>query len=147
MIFLPKSVIVHIRVGGFSLAVWRQKAIVAFPMLRRDIQDREYTYYLLFFDLLRMARTAHQENNTTLLTSIYLFAAWCLQQRRAGDLYNAVCVAFYEHLFDTRDLWEAVIPWLTPEVVQNCWFLWEARLSAEEQLDLRQRLDQRKECL
>ena len=111
-------------------------------MLRLDIQAPDYSYYMLFFDLLPIVRTAHREDDCIMLADIYIFTAWCLRQRRAGDLYNAVCVAFYEHLFDERNLWEDVIPWLTPQVVQTCWPLWEVRLSAEEQINLRRRLDQ-----
>ena len=112
------------------MAVWRRKALAAFPGLRRELHDREYTYYQLYFDLLPMVRDAHAASDEATLRQIYDFAEWCPRQgRRASDLYNAVCVAFYEHLFDRPEDWAAVIPWLSPAVVDECWPLWESRWS------------------
>ncbi len=115
------------------MAAWRRAALAAFPSLKRDLHDRAYSYYQLYFDLLPMVRAAHVAGDDVTLRKIYGFAAWCLQQRRrAGDLYNAACVAFYEHLFDRREDWAAVLPWLSPAVIDECWPLWEARRSLWE---------------
>lgn len=103
------------------MATWRRLALELFPQYRRD---PEYSYYMLYFDLLPLSREAHRNNDRATLRNIYGFAEWCLrQQHRAKDLGNAVYVAFYEHLFDEREDWERVIPYLTREVFEECWSL------------------------
>jgi hypothetical protein len=87
----------------------------SFPSLRRELHDREYSIYHLFFDLLPMARDAHETADLATLTRIYAFAEWCSVQH-ARDLWNAAAVAFYEHVFDERTHapWEQIVPWLAP---------------------------------
>ena len=113
------------------MSTWRRKALELFPTLRRELNDREYTIYMLYFDLLPMVREAHDEDDRNLLRRIYGFAAWCFDQK-AKDLWNSAAVAFYEHLFDQRKYWSLVLPWLSPKVITECWPLWEFRLSAED---------------
>ena len=113
------------------MAVWRRMALERFPELRHTLNDRSYSIYALFFDLLPMLRDAHHAESEEILRRIYDFAAWCLNQR-AKDLSNAAAVAFYEHLFDRREDWTSVIPWLSGKVIADCWGLWEARLSDAE---------------
>ncbi len=123
------------------MAAWRRKALEAFgdiPVLRNELHDPRYTYYMVFFDLLPMVLEAHDSEDTLTLQKIYAFAEWCFRQYpRAPDLNNAVCVAFYEHLFDERHHWEDVIEWLSPEVIRECWTLWEDRLTPAELRELR----------
>jgi hypothetical protein len=125
------------------MSMWRRKALELFPNLRRELNDREYTIYVLYFDLLPMVREAHEENDCDLLRRIYGFAAWCFDQK-AKDVWNSAAVAFYEHLFDERKLWSRVIPWLSPKVITECWPLWEFRLSAEELKDIQRLITARK---
>ena len=105
------------------MAVWRRRALELFPQLRRDLQSRDYSVYLLFFDLKPMLRVAHDADDTEELRRIYGFAEWCSRQT-AKDLWNAAGVAFYEHLFDYPEYSERVIPWLSPRVVYYHWSLW-----------------------
>ena len=113
------------------MATWRRKAIGLFPDLRSELNDREYGIYQLFSDLRPMVREAHDSGQHEMLRRIYGFASWCLDQN-AKDVWNAAGVSFYEHLFDDRKYWEAVIPWLSPEVIKECWGLWESRLSQSD---------------
>jgi hypothetical protein len=118
------------------MAAWRRKAVEQFPTLRCELNNPAHSIYGLFFDLLPMVRDAHHAANEDVLRRIYDFAAWCLGQR-AKDLRNAAGTSFYEHLFDCRDDWTSVIPWLSEKVVADCWGLWEARLSDAEIGELR----------
>jgi hypothetical protein len=104
--------------------------------LRRELHDRRYTIYGLYFDLLPMAREAHDAADSVTLRHIYNFAEWCFAQRNK-ELWNATAVAFYEHLFDRRDQWQSVLPWLFDKVIEGCWGLWELRLTDEELRRLR----------
>jgi hypothetical protein len=114
------------------VAAWRRRAIESFPELRSALNHKEeiFSVYALWFELLPLAREAHYEDNQDLLRRIYAFAAWCHRQR--GDLSNAVCVSFYEHLFDERWMRPLVARWLTDEVARDVRPLWEARLSVDE---------------
>ena len=111
------------------MSAWRRRALSAFPSLRRELQNHEYSYYQLFFDLLPLAREAHASGDEALLDAVYGFAAWCLcQRRRAGDLANAAAVAFYEHLFDQRqEDWATALSRLSNDVINECLPLWDER--------------------
>jgi hypothetical protein len=114
------------------LSNWRRKAIALFPTLRRDLQRRDFSIYMVFFDLVPMVREAHESGNRELLRRIYGFAEWCFNQK-AKDIWNAAGVAFYEHLFDKcPSVWEECVRWLSPRVIQGCWGLWEFRLPAKD---------------
>ncbi|HET8630198.1 MAG TPA: hypothetical protein VFL91_22475 [Thermomicrobiales bacterium] len=123
------------------MAAWRRKALEAFPALRRDLNQRDYSIYELFMDLLPLVQDAHDADDADTLRRIYGFAEWCLSQR-SGDLGNAAGVSFYEHLFDRKDRhdWAKVIPWLSPYVIRDVWGLWEWMLTPEELHDLRKML-------
>lgn len=113
------------------MSVWRRKALSLFPELKYDLHERSFSYYLLFFDLLPLAREAHLDNDQELLCKIYCFAEWCLRQ--PNDLGNAAAVAFYEHLFQSRkSIWHHIVPWLSPYVIKNCYVLWEYYHTPEE---------------
>jgi hypothetical protein len=122
------------------VAAWRRRALALFPELRGEINPasrwriNRYNYYLLFFDLFAMFREALDTTDEQTLRKIFDFAQWCFcQNRRAPDLNNAVCVCFYEHVFDVahRD-WADVARWLSPTVIRACWTLWEARHDTDE---------------
>ncbi|MEA2583384.1 MAG: hypothetical protein QOF33_1469 [Thermomicrobiales bacterium] len=112
------------------MSAWHRRALDSFPSLRRELRDREYSIYHLFFDLLPMARDAHETADLATLTRIYAFAEWCYVQH-ACDLWNAAAVAFNEHVFDegTHAPWEQIVPWLAPSIIRDVWTLWEVRLS------------------
>ena len=126
------------------MPAWRRRALELFPSLRRDLNDPEYTIYMLYFDLLPMVREAHDEHDDETLRHIYGFAEWCFSQT-AEDLYNAPGVAFYEHLFDQKRYWTKVVPWLSPKVIQECQQLWQARLEAAEMRDVEELIRDRKQ--
>ena len=125
------------------MAAWRRIALAHFPELRPEIQDRRYTIYGLFADLLTMVREDHDADNTARLRHIYAFAAWCSTQRNK-DIWNAAGVSFYEHLFDRRTDWQRVLPWVSEEVIRNCWGLWEWRLTKDELDTLRKMIAKRR---
>ena len=110
--------------------MWREKARELFPALQADLELEGYSIYSLFFDLLPMALQAHDSDDTQLLQRIYNYAEWCFSQEER-DLWNPAGVAFYEDLFDEDERWETVTPWLSKEVVEGCWTLWEFGLSPE----------------
>jgi hypothetical protein len=119
------------------MAAWRRRAIELFPDLHQELQDVEFTPYLLFFELLPLARTAHESDNTSILKNVYAFAEWCMCQN-ATDLWNAAGVCFYEHLFDgSKRGWPKVVPWISPKIIRECWPLWEARLDLSDIAALR----------
>src|SRR5690349_9906444 len=107
------------------MSTWRRKAIALFPELRNhtSLDDPEYTIYMLFFDLLPMSREAHQTQNDELLRRIYGYAEWCSHQPQK-ELWNPAAVAFWEHAFDQRQVWHAIIPWLSPFVIEQITPLW-----------------------
>lgn len=105
------------------MSVWRRKALALFPELKETIQKA--SIYQLFFDLLPAVQQAHARRDEKRLRRIHGFAEWCLHQR-AKDTWNAAAVCFYEHLFDDRKHFDAVIPWLSPAVIENCKPLWES---------------------
>ena len=41
------------------MAAWRRRALEHFPQLRAELQDSDYSIYMLFFDLLPVVREAH----------------------------------------------------------------------------------------
>jgi hypothetical protein len=113
------------------MATWRRRAIKAFPDLRDDLNQPDYTIYRLFFDLLPGVREAHRASDEDRLGSIYEFAEWCARQK-AQPLSNAAGVAFYEHIFDERWMWPDAAAWLARDIRADCEELWRARLSAKD---------------
>ena len=107
------------------MAVWRRKAFALFPELQTDSQGWT-TSYQCFFDLLPLALKAHKCRDDNLLSRIYGFAEWCLRSK-SKDLWNSAGTCFYESIFDEPNLWQEVLPWLSPYVVENCLSLWSDR--------------------
>ena len=106
-----------------------------FPGVATELSEPNYTIYQLFFDLTPMAEQAHKNHDTDSLGRIYGFAEWCLHQTDK-DLWNSAGVAFYEHLFDERSLWDQIVPWLSTEVISQVQGLWEMMLPREEYQEL-----------
>lgn len=125
------------------MSVWRRKAADLFPELKRDLNDKEFTIYMLFTDLGAWTREAHEADDNDRLRSIYGFAEWCLSQK-AKDLWNAAGVSFYEHLVDVPRLWPKVVPWLSRKVIEQVRSLWEFRLGPAEYAKFDRLIRQRK---
>ena len=85
---------------------------------------------MIFPTLVPFVQDAHRAANRDELQRAYDFALSCLRQ--GGELQNAVAVSYYEHVFDSWDIHREVAKWLHPEVVQECWSLWEYRLEEEK---------------
>jgi hypothetical protein len=126
------------------MAAWRRKALELFPELLPELENSQYTCYMLFFDLLPMSRRAQEANDSDLLGRIYGFAEWCLVQK-TKEPGNAAGVAFFEHVLDQPTHWKAVVPWLSPRVIADCWSLWEGRLSPDELDEVQLLISNRKE--
>lgn len=127
------------------MANWRRKAINLFPDLRYDVQRRDFSIYMLFFQLLPMSRAAHKAGDDETLRRIYGFAEWCFEQK-ANNMWNAAAVAFYEHLFDDHpSLWPEIVTWLSPRVIEDVWGLWEWRLSVENLAKVKRLIDERRQ--
>jgi hypothetical protein len=119
-------------------------ALALFPDLRYDVQRPDFSIYMLFFDLLPMSREAHKAGDHEMLRRIYGFSEWCFEQK-AEDMWNAAGVAFYEHLFDDHpSLWADIVQWLSPQVIEKCWMLWEWRLSAKELAEVKRLIEDRR---
>ncbi len=113
------------------MSAWRRRAIERFPELRHELDDADYSLYLLFGDLVRLVRDAHASRDAHKMTAIYDFAEWCAVQPNK-DLWNPAGVSFYEHLFDqTEPKMEEIVPWLSARVREDCRGLWDWRLSPD----------------
>lgn len=121
------------------MSTWRRKALAAFPELRYEINSPRgeggwrFSYYSLWFHLLPASRSALDASDEAALARIFDLAHWCFRQdRRAPDLCNAVGVSFYEHVFDVARIhWPDLARFIPPDVVRECWCLWESQLDAE----------------
>jgi hypothetical protein len=113
------------------MSTWRRKALALFPELKDELSASDYSIYQLYFDILPMEQTAHEQDDREALRRIYGFAEWCLSQREQ-ELWNPAAVAFYEHLFDEPRLWSKVIPWLSPNVIKMVQGLLEERLDGDK---------------
>jgi hypothetical protein len=133
------------------MAAWRRKAIEYFPRFQRDFSDgrlpHKFSIYMVFFYLLPMLHSALIEGDTETARRIFDYAEWC-SRRRSGEIANVVAVAFYEHLFDDREDWDSVVPYLAPEIICKHWNLWERRptLGCRDLAELRRRLDYDRIC-
>lgn len=129
------------------MAAWRRKVIALFPDLRHEVQCRDFSIYMVYFELLPRVRIAHEQSDLDTLSDIYGFAEWCFEQK-AKDLWNSAAVAFYEHLFDLhRTFWPEIVRWLPPMAINSCWGLWEFRLLPEDVVEIRRLIDSRRSTL
>jgi hypothetical protein len=120
---------------------WRQRALQTFPELKREVSDKKEigsTYDLWTFYLYSMVREAHARGDRDMLQPIYGYAAWSSRQP-AKNVWNAVGVSFYEHLFDRhqKEEWiDEVAGWIPSDVVRRVWPLWESGPHAMSPVDL-----------
>lgn len=121
------------------MATWRRRALAVFPELRADLSLPGATLITFGWHMVEVVRCAHAEGDIATLRRIYGYALWCHRQR-APALWNAVGVAFYEHLLDRPADWRAVLAWLAPEVIESAWPLWEWRLGTEKMREVKQQL-------
>jgi hypothetical protein len=132
-----------VRAGSQSASTapsWRQKAVSMFPYLHHlnaELEDEEFSVYMLFHDLLPLCLKAHQSNSDWELQRIYDYAEWCWRQDIQGedDLENAVDVAFYEHLSEFIPLSE-IRKWVKPDIFEQLHEIFETtftdKISEEE---------------
>jgi hypothetical protein len=120
------------------MSAWRRKALELFPDLRNDIEDPDTSVMGLFFELLPRCRDAHGRNDLEELRRIYGFADWCASQK-AKELWNAAGVGFYEHLADSRQMFDEVPLWVRKQVFEDIAGLLEARVGTERVAELRRR--------
>jgi hypothetical protein len=112
------------------LEPWRRKASTAFPELRDELEEAEYTVYLLLFDLRSRFRDACASGDAEGIVRIFQFAAWCLEQD--DDLPGAAIACFYEHVFGDCTDWKMILGYISAEQVASWWALWEVGLGPVE---------------
>jgi hypothetical protein len=117
---------------------WRQHALEMLPELRGELENTSAVFspHALWFELLPRVQQAHRDLNDPLLTRIYGLAEWC-RTRPEQEIWNAVGVAFYEHLFDEPWMRPHVPRWLSDGAVADAWGLWERRLDAAAMNEVR----------
>jgi hypothetical protein len=120
------------------MEAWQREAAARLPELWDDEDVRDSPGQFCF-ELLPFVRDAHRRHDEAALERAYGFALWC--HRQGGELRNAVGVSFHEHLFDSFDVHEDVAKRLDPQVVADCWSLWDARLDERRLRALRALLD------
>jgi hypothetical protein len=135
------------------MSAWRRKAIEDFPHLRSLLThaDRRgrMDFSWLCAVLLQMVRESSPASDRDALARIFAYAEWC-SKRHNKTLWNSVGLVFYEHLFDHREDWDIVIPFLSSGEIRANWGLWYSRprsIVTEADLDeLRVRLHYDRLC-
>lgn len=117
------------------MSTWRRKALEQFNDMRIEIQHKDTTIYMLFFELLPRVRDAHTNNDIEKLKKIYEFAEWCGNQK-SQELWNSAGVAFYEHLVDSEITFEAIPYWVKPNIFNDVKALFKHRLSEMKYMEL-----------
>ena len=119
------------------MSKWRKVALEFFPD-RRFQNSRDYfSVYMIWFDLLSSTVSAHELNDTDTLQKIYKYAEWCWTLKgKSSETYNAVCVAFYEHLVDEEVTCEAIPVWIKPEIFKDLQSLFKSRMKLDDYQDL-----------
>ena len=121
---------------------WHARAVAMFPELSEDLKTDGYIafqIYALCSELETMVRVAHRESDDDMLRRIYGYASWARDQPEV-DIWNAIGVCFYEHLFDERWMRPLVIPWVTSTDVREYMGLWEFRLPPADLEEVRRLL-------
>ena len=117
------------------MSEWRRKAIEMFPDLRPELQRKDYTIYMAFFDLFPRLREAQNRGDKEEMQRIGEFAAWCARQK-AKDLWNAAGVSFYEHLAFHEETIQLIPELVPPDVFADVRSLLEGQLGAERYAQL-----------
>lgn len=129
------------------MSTWRRKALESFPQLRTELNSRDFNIYFLFTELEYMVRTAYDAGDQKTLARIFEYAHWCMIQRSSKEPRNAVCVAFYEHLFKDWSMHEEILQRLSPDIIQENWSWWEWILDADKVEILRKLIRERDKSL
>jgi hypothetical protein len=83
------------------MSAWRLEAIKRFPKHTREIENAENTYDL-WIDIRTWFETAYDDDNLELISQIYNYLSWTLDQPRGStadnDLSTAASVCFVEHI-------------------------------------------------
>src|SRR5262245_19250799 len=114
------------------MSVWRRKALESSPELTKELteDDVDSTYAMWREVFLPLTKIAYQRDDEELLGRIFEYAAWSAR-RPAKEVWNAVGVSFYEHLWNvarTPD-WIGRVAKLTPrDVMNDVSVLWEGQL-------------------
>jgi|LSQX01.3.fsa_nt_gb dihydrofolate reductase len=124
------------------MSVWRRKALETFYELRCYFDDKDDTIYSVFLALLPELSKAHKQGNIQLITKIYDFAEWCLNQKDK-NLWNAAGVGFYEHLVDDKSTLDAIPDWIKPYIFKEVEVLFEARLDEVKFKELKEQYNKR----
>ncbi len=108
------------------------------PELRHLLESEEeiFSANALWFELLPRVQEAHRVGDRAFLGRAYAYAEWCRVQPDR-EVWNAVGVSFYEHLFDQPWMRPLVAPWLSKGAVADAWQLWEGRLPADVMSEVR----------
>ena len=115
------------------MSSWRRMALELLPEQKFQNSRDYFSVYMIFFDLLPLVVHAHQLQDEDLLQRIYKYAEWCWTQKdKSSDTYNAVCVAFYEHLVDEEITSEAIPKWIKPEIFEDIRDVFEPRMTSDE---------------
>lgn len=109
------------------MAAWRKKALKEFPQIRKEINNRKFTIYFLFYELLDKLEEAHRSNDSKTLKKIYEFAKWCLNQK-SQHIWNAAGVVFYEGLVKSETTRKAIPYRIKPEIFKQVKGLFEIGL-------------------
>lgn len=117
---------------------WREEALETLPELSRELEDEREVFspYAVWFKLLPRVCQAHRDGDDKLLARIYALAEWCRSQPEQ-EIWNSVCVSFYEHLFDEAWMRPLVPRWLSDKAVADAWPLWEYRLAPDALAEVR----------
>jgi hypothetical protein len=125
--------------------LWRERALEVMPELRQLLESEEeiFSPNALWFELLPRVREAHRADDRVFLKRACGYAEWCRVQPDR-EIWNAVGVSFYEHLFDQPWMRPLAAPWLSEGAVADAWQLWEGRLPAAAMAEVRALLRDRR---
>ena len=83
------------------MSAWRNEAIKRFPEHIKEIKNAENAY-ALWIDIRQWFETAYDNGNLELISLIYNYLSWTLEQPREStaddDLSTAASVCFVEHI-------------------------------------------------
>lgn len=81
---------------------WRKAAIDLLPEKKGEILNDSFVFspYSLFFSVRDFWEEAARDGNKEFGERIINLVEWFLDNKEEGDLYNAVCTSFLEHIPD-----------------------------------------------
>ncbi|MFA5794639.1 MAG: hypothetical protein WC980_06185 [Candidatus Brocadiia bacterium] len=123
------------------MAVWRKKYLELFPDLPKDFQ--EDGIYIALHELVKKAKIAYDVSDNETLSRIFGFAEWCLKQN-TGELNNAACVSFYEHLGEATDKLVKFSPWISPEALELASGILKWAFSEDDFLELKHAVEKKR---